>query len=123
MTREEKYRQQLKALGTYDEAFEPAIHTLAQVDRDLTRAKKEWAATVPRGCKPSMMDPHYALIRDLRREQLAHQEALGLTPKSLRKLRGAPEPPVQQDLITSKLSEIAARCASYSVPKLDTAHE
>lgn len=87
MTREDKYRQQLQALEVYDPAFDPEISTLAQCERDLTRAKKAWAATVPKGEKPSLLDPHFAVIQSLRKEILLHREALGLTPKALRKLK------------------------------------
>lgn len=123
MTREQIYTEQLKDLGIYEPAFDPEIRTLASLERDLTRAKKAWSATVPKGGKPSLLDPHYAVITNLRREILAHRETLGLTPKALRRLRGqAPAGPSQQDLITAKLSAIADRVGAYDVPvsKLDT---
>lgn len=124
--REKTYIEQLKALGIYDEAFDPAISNLAQAERDLTRAKKAWAATVPKGAKPSLLDPHYELIRQLRREILIHREALGLTPKALRRLRGpAPAGPSEQELICERLDAIAARVSTYDegVFKLDTQSE
>lgn len=120
MTREDKYREQLRALGIYDEAFEPEISELAQLEREKTRIKNAWSATVPKGEKPSFLDPLYAVLCEKRREILTHREALGLTPKSLRKLRGTPEPVAQKDLITEKLDAIAARCASYEVPVLES---
>ena len=89
MTREEKYIVQMKALGIWDEAFRPEVAELAQLEREKKRIKDAWAATVPKGCKPSFTDPHYALLVAARREILAHREALGLTPKSLRRLKGA----------------------------------
>lgn len=118
--RELTYIEQLKALGIYEEAFDPEIKTLATLEREWTAAKKEWAATAPEGGKPSFADPLYSVIAGLRREILAHREALGLTPKALRKLRGVPEAPAQGDLISEKLTQIAERCASYGVPDLDT---
>ena len=42
MTREEKYIEQLKALGTWDEAFRPEVSELAQLEREKTRVKKAW---------------------------------------------------------------------------------
>ena len=114
MTREQVYEQQLRELGIYEEAFRPEIATLAQLERELSRAKKAWSATVPKGEKPSLLDPLYAVIVGIRREILAHREALGLTPKALRKLRGAPPAgPTEQDLITERLSLIAERVSSY----------
>lgn len=88
-TREKTYIEQLQALGIYDPAFDPEIKALATLEREWTAAKKAWAATAPPGGKPSFLDPHYVVIQNLRREILTHREALGLTPKSLRRLKGA----------------------------------
>lgn len=120
MTREQIYAQQLKALGIYDPAFEPAIKDLSQLDRDMTRARKEWSATAPPGGKPSMLDDHYQLILQIRRERAALRDSLGLTPKSLRRLRGPAEPAVDQDLIGEKLDALVERVSSYSIPEVST---
>ena len=114
-TREQKYREQMKALGIYDEIFEPEITTLCQLEREHQNAKKAWSATaLPAGSRPSVLDPHYAVIQRQRQEILQHREALGLTPKSLRKLRGQPaEGPSQQEQITAKLDLIAQRVSEY----------
>lgn len=114
-TREQTYREQMKALGIYDEIFEPEITTLCQLEREHQRAKKAWSATaLPAGSRPSFLDPHYAVIQRLRQEILTHREALGLTPKALRKLRGQPaEGPSQQEQITAKLDLIAKRVSEY----------
>lgn len=118
-SREQKYVEQLTALGIYDEAFDPEIKTLATLEREWTAAKKEWSATAPDGGKPSFADPIYSVIQNLRREILTHREALGLTPKSLRRLRGSSEPPVPEDLITKKLTAIQERVSGYAVPVFD----
>ena len=114
-TKEQIYREQMQALGIYEEIFEPEIKTLARVEREYTRAEKAWSATAAPGGKPSFLDPHYAIIQRLRAEALQHREALGLTPKALRKLTGAAgvEAPEQKDLITAKLDRIAERVAGY----------
>ena len=88
-TREKTYTEQLQALGIYDPAFDPEIKTLAQLERRMTRLQKEWSATAPPGGKPSFLDAHYPMIVQLEDKILTHREALGLTPKSLRKLKGA----------------------------------
>ena len=88
MKREDKYVEQLTALGVYDPAFLPEINQLAQLERELTRAKKAWSNTTPTGKAPSFEDPLYEIIRGMRRDILQHREALGLTPKSLPRLRG-----------------------------------
>lgn len=114
-TREQKYREQMMALGTYDPIFEPEITTLCQLEREHQNAKKAWSATaLPAGSRPSVLDPHYAVIQRQRQEILQHREALGLTPKSLRKLRGQPvEGPSQQEQITAKLDLIAQRVSEF----------
>ena len=116
-TKEQIYREQMQALGIYEPIFEPEIKTLARVEREYTRAEKAWSATAAPGGKPSFLDPHYPVIQRLRAEILQHREALGLTPKALRKLTGAAgvEAPEQKDLITAKLDRIAERVSGYDL--------
>ena len=86
-SKEAQYRQQLSDLGVYDPAFDPAIHVLCIQERELSRAMKAWKATVSKDESPSITDPLYAEISKLRRDILARQDALGLTPKGLQRLR------------------------------------
>ena len=93
MTREQKYAEQMKALGIYQEIFEPEIHTLAILERDLQRLTKRWkdagCPTVERsGRGPATSDKTLDAIMSLRKEILAHRDALGLTPKGLSRLKG-----------------------------------
>lgn len=88
MTKEETYKNQLIALGVWDDAFIPEVHDLCQLERELTRAKKEWSKTAGPGQKPSVLDKHYQIIQQLRRDILTHRESLGLTPKGLKRLVG-----------------------------------
>ncbi len=88
MKREDVYIGQLTDLGIYDPAFLPEIKQLAQLERELTRAKKAWSNTTPKGTAPSFEDPHYGIIRQLRSEILRHRDALGLTPRGFQRLRG-----------------------------------
>ena len=114
-TKEAVYRRQMQELGIYDPIFEPEIKTLARIERELTRAEKAWSRTAPPGGKPSFLNDHYPIIQKLRSELLQHRDALGLTPKALRKLVGAAgsDAPQQADLIASKLDQIAARVEAY----------
>ena len=73
MTREQKYIEQLQALEIYDPAFDPEISTLCQLERELTRAKKEWSASAPEGEKPSVQSPIYKTIQGIRAEISAHR--------------------------------------------------
>ena len=117
MTREQVYTQQLKALGVYEDAFVPLIKDLAKAERRRTRAEKAWAATAPPGGKPSFLDPHYQIVSQLDREILGYREVMGLTPKSLRRLRGVTDGPAEQDLIMDRLDRIAARVEQYEAPE------
>lgn len=119
MTREQKYTEQLKALGIYQEIFDPEIKTLARLERELTRAQKAWSATAnPPGSAPSFTDPHYAVIQKLNTDILRHREALGMTPMAMRKLLGAQSDggPDQRDQIAEKLDRIAESVAAYDSP-------
>ena len=88
MAKEQVYKQQLMDLGVYDPAFDPAIHVLCIQERELSRAMKAWKATAPgKDSAPSIADPLYTEISKLRRDILARQDALGLTPKGLQRLR------------------------------------
>lgn len=86
-SKEAIYRQQLESLGVYDPAFDPAIHVLCIQERELSRAMKAWKATVSKDQNPMITDPLYQEIAKLRRDILARQDALGLTPKGLQRLR------------------------------------
>jgi len=111
-TREQIYTQQLKDLGIWEDAFAPMVKELAQIDRRRTRLQKAWAASAPPGGKPSFLDPHYALIVQAERDALAFREALGLTPKALRRLRGQPTAaagPTAADEISAKLDRMLER--------------
>lgn len=87
MAKEETYKQQLQDLGVYDPAFDPAIHVLCIQERELSRAMKAWKTTATKDQAPLITDPLYQEISKLRRDILARQDALGLTPKGLQRLR------------------------------------
>ena len=87
MAKEQVYIQQLQDLGVYDPAFDPAIHVLCIQERELSRAMKAWKATAVKDQAPLITDPLYQEISKLRRDILARQDALGLTPKGLQRLR------------------------------------
>ena len=87
MSKEAVYIQQLQDLGVYDVAFDPAIHMLCIQERELSRAMKAWKATAGKDSAPLITDPLYQEISKLRRDILARQDALGLTPKGLQRLR------------------------------------
>ena len=131
MTREQIYTAQLKDLGVYHPAFDPAIRTLADLERDHQRTKKAWRAD------GSAYDSDlYPVIERQRRDILAHRESLGLTPKGLRRLKATslvPEPstaadaragsPVVSALMASLQSQAAANAAVQNEPLPEAAHD
>ena len=82
MTREQKYAQQMKALGIYDEAFAPEIHTLAIMEREHQRTLKAW-----KEAGSGTDSDIYAAVVQQRRDILSHRDALGLTPKAIHRMR------------------------------------
>lgn len=87
-SKEAKYKRALESLGIYHPAMDPLIHDLAVLERECGRTRLAWKKTAPEGQAPSPLDPHYALIRQQQRDILAMRNALGLTPVSLRRIRG-----------------------------------
>ena len=85
MRAEDKYKAQLQALGIWQDAFKEEVKTLCQMERELRRQKKFLSAE-PKD-KP-MGGKTYESVMQLRRDILAHRDALGLTPKSFKRLRG-----------------------------------
>ena len=86
-SKEAQYQALLQELGVYSPAFDPVIHMLCIQERELSRAMKAWKATAEKDEAPLITDPLYAEIAKLRRDILARQDALGLTPKALLRLR------------------------------------
>ena len=88
MTKEDKYREMMIALGTWNTAFEPVVHSLCVLERETSRIRAEWKKTAPPGRAPSALDPHYAVIRSNEKEINGLRDALGLTPRGLRRMKG-----------------------------------
>ncbi len=83
MKAEDKYKAQLEELGIWRDAFEPEVHTLCMMERELRRAQK----AMKEGDEDENAD-RYKVVLQLRRDILSHRDALGLTPKSFKRLTG-----------------------------------
>ena len=83
MKAEDKYKAQLEEMGVWRDAFEPEVHTLCMMERELRRAQK----AMKQGDEDENAD-RYKIILQLRRDILTHRDALGLTPKSFKRLGG-----------------------------------
>lgn len=90
MSKEKEIAAQMTAMGVYDPAFDPEIHTLCIMERELSRTMKAWKKTAPdKNAAPDPTHELYEVISRLRRDILQHRDALGLTPKGLQRLRKA----------------------------------
>ena len=123
-TREQTYTKQLQSLGVYNPAFAPLINDLGEAERQRQRAYKEWraeakAARGPRA-KPDFGSALWSVIDGLDKKILSYRETLGLTPKALRRVRGADAPEVASgdspDGIAKRLDAILARAEEYDAP-------
>mgnify|MGYP002517481598 CR=1 FL=1 len=83
-----------------------------QVMTGMTVLRGERALTTT-----EITDIHFRELTD--REILGYREVMGLTPKSLRRLRGATDAAgdADRDPITERLDRIAARVESYAAPE------
>ena len=118
MTLEDKIRAALEALGVYQPAFDDEIHEYAILTREHKRTMKAWKATAPDPkLPPDPTDPLYAVIERQRRDLLAHRDALGLTPKALKRLQRAAapeaiEPAVSSPALSSALDRLRTLAAA-----------
>lgn len=92
MPKEKEYIVQLQQLGVYDPAFRPLVHELCIQERELSRLRKALSKdkkeAEEKGANPPALDSAiYTSIRQLQTSTLAYRDALGLTPKALRKLK------------------------------------
>lgn len=93
----------MQALGIYSPAFDGEIHQLCILERELSRARKEWKRTASDGNSPSFTHELYSVITQIQREILTRRESLGLTPKALKRVKGAVEFGTEEDAPTSIL--------------------
>lgn len=87
MTKEEKYTSQLKELGIWEPAFAAAVHDLCILEREQSRTRKAWKAATAESEDPAFTDPLYGVIMKQGEAIQRMREALGLTPKGLRRFR------------------------------------
>ena len=89
--KEKECAELMTALGVYSPAVDGTIHQMCILGRELHRTRVAWKKTVPKGQTPSTSHELYEVILKQQRQLLAYQDALGLTPKGLRKLKGSLE--------------------------------
>lgn len=120
MTKEEMYTQQLSELGIYSPAFDPAIKTLATLERELRRVQRAWKESyngdTPQMIRGDEVDPYYSLITSMRKDIQSCRESLGLTPRALQRLKGrdaAPAAPGGMQKAEDAFRFLAEQVAAY----------
>lgn len=85
----------LEALGTYKEAFDASIDTLADILEQRDEAKKAFLAsgegttvthTLDRGAQNQKVNPTFKVWMDLNSQALTYWREMGLTPKSFKSM-------------------------------------
>lgn len=106
-----------EAVGTYKDAFVPAIEALAQIleQRDLayteyldSGAKPVVEKVSDRGRVNLAKNPRLQTWQDLNTQALAYWRDLGLTPAGLKKIDEAALKPKKQPMLAEVLKELGA---------------
>jgi hypothetical protein len=93
-----KIKKQMIAVGTYNEAFDPAIDTLADILEQRDAALQEFIDSGGEACFEHVSDrgavnikknPRLIVWQDLNTQALAYWRDMGLTPAGLKKLNDA----------------------------------
>ena len=119
-SREAKIKARMVEMGIYYPAFDDAIDSLAILERELSRARKEWKASKkPEEKHPSFSDPHYAIISDMEASIFKMRDALGLTPKGLQKLKGTagPNSGTETNSVNHALDKLEELVGGYELPE------
>ena len=90
-------RDNMRLAGTYNQAFEPIIKTLARIQTELAKAERDWRAnggkfvteyTNKSGATNAVKDPYYSVVEGLRGQIVDISAQLGLTPTGQRRVLG-----------------------------------
>ncbi len=94
----ERIIEQMKTVGTYNEAFDSSIDTLADIIDQREKAYAEFLANGGEACFKHVSDrgsvnikknPRLQVWQDLNTQALAYWRDMGLTPAGLKKLNEA----------------------------------
>lgn len=117
--REDAIRDNMRLAGTYNQAFEPIIKTLARVQTELARAEKDWRGnggtfvceyTNKAGATNYVKDPYYSVVESLRDQVVDISAQLGLTPTGQRRVLGnAKTPPSGPSALERALAQARER--------------
>ena len=130
MGREAMIREAMEAVGTYSPIYDKTIKDCAKRERELGRAQKAWRAAYcidgvqrepqmvatlinKQGLPYQTTDPYYATVSRLRKEVDSLRAQLGLTPKSLSRIREAQKLAAGQNM--SRIEQLLDDAHDYAV--------
>lgn len=134
MGREAMIRADMEAVGTYSPIFDKTIKDLAKRERELSKAEKAWRAAYcvdgvqrqpqmvatlinKQGLPYQAKDPFYAEVSRLRKEVESLRNQLGLTPKSLNRVRETQRLKETQD--RSRIETLLDEAHDYAVERAE----
>ena len=104
-----------RAVGTYKDAFLPAINALADILERRDDAYKEWMESGGETCIEKRSDrgavnmgvnPRFRIWMDLNTQALAYWKDLGLTPSGLKKINEQSMKPRKVNALAEALREL-----------------
>lgn len=130
MGREAMIRESMEAVGTYSPIFDTTIKDCAKRERELAKAEKAWrkayyidgvqrepqmvATLINKQGQPyQTKDPFYSEVSRLRKEVESLRNQLGLTPKSLNRLRETQKAGAEQGL--SRIDQLLDDAHDYAL--------
>lgn len=137
--KETQIRQAMEALGTWNAVYEPQVKELAKLERELARAEKAWRMAYVgddgKAAEPQMVvtliakdntpyrtkDPYYSAAEKLRKEVAAARQQLGLTPKSLQRVKE--QNTAQMASGPSRLEQLLADAHEYAIEHAEAYQE
>ena len=110
--REDAIRENMRLAGTYNQAFEPIIKTLARIQTELAKAERDWRANGGEFVTEytNKSGATYSVVEGLRGQIVDISAQLGLTPTGQRRVLGnAKAPPSGPSALERALAQARER--------------
>lgn len=107
----------MKAVGTYQDAYMSAIETLADILARRDAALKQWTdegcqltivKTLDRGAQNMAKNPLLAILQECERDALTYWGQLGLTPSGLKKAFSEEKESVRTSMLAKALKDLTS---------------
>jgi len=107
----------MTAIGTYREAYDSVIDTLADILERRDAALKQWKdegclltiiKTQDRGAKNPAKNPLLAILQECEKDALSYWSQLGLTPSGLKKSFAEDKEKAKASMLATALKDLGA---------------